>query len=84
MRTAMEHWYEVEFKTGRPCMAVDQDKLYPIEDLVITENGKDYRVRDPGATKDHCKGCGRPAAPMDGYCGTCWFKYVYRNKTIDE
>jgi len=77
MSIAMEYWYEVEFQPGRPCMAVDQDQLYPIEDLVIEEKGKKYEVQ--GVVQGpKCMGCGKPAAPCDGYCGTCWFEYVYR------
>ena len=79
MRTAIEYWYDVEFQPGRPCMAVDQDQLNPIEDLVITEGGESYQIK--GETEGpKCMGCGKSAAPMDGYCGTCWFEYVYRPK----
>jgi len=78
MKIAVDHWYGVELQKGRPCMAVDQEHLYPIEDLVITEKGKSYQV---GTRKGPvCMGCGRDAAPIDGYCGTCWFEYVYRPK----
>jgi len=76
MKIAMDCWYEVELQKGRPCMAVNQENLYPIEDLVITENGKSYQVETHKGPV--CLGCGRDAAPMDGYCGTCWFEYVYR------
>lgn len=83
MSKARDHWYEVELQKGRPCMAVNQEHLYPIEDLVITEKGETYTIRKINplmgdATTEPCLGCGRDAAPIDGYCGTCWFEYVYR------
>ncbi len=45
MRTAVKYWYDVEFLPGRPCMAIDQDQLYPISNLVIEENGESYENR---------------------------------------
>ncbi len=85
MKKAVDHWYEVELQRGRPCMAVNQEHLHPIEDLIITENGETYTLRkdaiDPllgEPSTGPCLGCGKDAAPIDGYCGTCWFEYVYR------
>ena len=58
MHTAIEYWYEVEFQPGRPCMAVDQDQLNPIEDLVIKEKGKSYQIQGAIFEVSREMGCG--------------------------
>ncbi len=63
----------------RHCLGVPQSVLLPNnqhgqlrEELIQADDGE----KDPHC----CMGCGRDAAPIDGYCGTCWFEYVYRPK----